>query len=485
MSLPDTVTTRDRSVLLKAGGLVWDSERPPRKLLVVHRPKYGDWTLPKGKREDKDATWLDTAQREVREEAHCETKVLCFAGAPHYTANNLPNVVLFWEMLRTDETDQIVWLPPCEAMEKLNHPAERQLVARVTGQTCCRPEGRLPDFLDQRRQRRRLTSALDALRAELDHPATELNHPDAARASKDDWWVFQAREFLALARCALQRKDFQSGWTYVHEIQILVIHGWDEGRLLAQALALRAEARNKLKGWRAEQVAALFGTWPLRELLDAGDCKPSPSTRAGKGANWLKWLWLGRDTGKAPSTEGGKGANWPNLDEPVRQKLRRAVIEAQRTTNGEHNNNYHRIALAKSQMSYLTCALGVVLLALYFFGNEVPLNKKIPTKAVLIGVMLFGALGGIMSAVFQISRAGQRKIPESVLTGVVTLARPLVGAASALFLYMVLISGTLKIFDESAMIASTAYVLAFAAGLSEQFVIQTASKVGGRSTKED
>ena len=192
MSLPDTVTTRDPSVLIKAGGLVWDSERPPRKLLVVHRPKYGDWTLPKGKREDKDTTWLDTAQREVREEAHCETKVLCFAGATHYTANNLPNVVLFWEMLCTgdaprdpkvpDETDRIVWLPPCEAMEKLNHPAERQLVAQVTGQTCCRPESRWPDFLDHRRQRRHLAAALDALRTELDHLAT-------ARASKDDWWV--------------------------------------------------------------------------------------------------------------------------------------------------------------------------------------------------------------------------------------------------------------------------------------------------------
>jgi 8-oxo-dGTP diphosphatase len=50
-----------------AGGLVWRRSGGRVELLVVHRPRYGDWSFPKGKR-DGDERDRDTALREVREE---------------------------------------------------------------------------------------------------------------------------------------------------------------------------------------------------------------------------------------------------------------------------------------------------------------------------------------------------------------------------------------------------------------------------------
>lgn len=50
-----------------AGGLVWRRRRGRVEVLVVHRPRYDDWSFPKGKR-DGDERDRDTALREVAEE---------------------------------------------------------------------------------------------------------------------------------------------------------------------------------------------------------------------------------------------------------------------------------------------------------------------------------------------------------------------------------------------------------------------------------
>ncbi len=50
-----------------AGGLVWRRHRGQVEVLVVHRPRYDDWSFPKGKR-DGDERDRDTALREVAEE---------------------------------------------------------------------------------------------------------------------------------------------------------------------------------------------------------------------------------------------------------------------------------------------------------------------------------------------------------------------------------------------------------------------------------
>jgi 8-oxo-dGTP pyrophosphatase MutT (NUDIX family) len=115
-----------------AGGLLWS-----RGLLaLIHRSRYGDWTLPKGKLQPGES-WESAALREVREETGYRTRLLTFAGAVAYETGKGPKLVRFWNMepagpdpepFDASEVAEVVWLPPAEACQKLSYAVERALV---------------------------------------------------------------------------------------------------------------------------------------------------------------------------------------------------------------------------------------------------------------------------------------------------------------------------------------------------------------------
>src|SRR5579859_2106425 len=88
------------------------------EVLVVHRPRYDDWTLPKGKL-DPGETHADAAVREVEE----ETGLRCslereLRGAEYVDSRGRPKKVRYWHMqplagafTATDEVDEIRWVP--------------------------------------------------------------------------------------------------------------------------------------------------------------------------------------------------------------------------------------------------------------------------------------------------------------------------------------------------------------------------------------
>ena len=125
-------------VQLAAGGIVWRRIDGVPKIAVIHRPKYDDWTLPKGK-PDANETLAETARREVREELGCDVVFRDFAGTIHYPHGvEKTKLVLYWHMLPSgesrfqpnDEVDEVLWLSIEEAMRKLDHPIERELLGR-------------------------------------------------------------------------------------------------------------------------------------------------------------------------------------------------------------------------------------------------------------------------------------------------------------------------------------------------------------------
>lgn len=123
------------SLIRAAGGLLWRSGPSGREIAIVHRERYDDWTLPKGKL-DPGESWEQAALREVWEETGCRAEITGFAGAVAYQTEKGAKVVRFWNMrvLKDDgspsdgEVDRVVWLSPQVALTKLQYPLEYALL---------------------------------------------------------------------------------------------------------------------------------------------------------------------------------------------------------------------------------------------------------------------------------------------------------------------------------------------------------------------
>jgi 8-oxo-dGTP pyrophosphatase MutT (NUDIX family) len=127
-----------KDLIIAAGGIVIRDGL----VLLVYRPRYGDWSFPKGKLDCGESP-LETAIREVGEETGCEVEVRAFAGAVGYLVKDTPKTVLFWvmEAVRQGpiqdraEVSELVWLPVEEAARKLTYPLERDILERLSLQS--------------------------------------------------------------------------------------------------------------------------------------------------------------------------------------------------------------------------------------------------------------------------------------------------------------------------------------------------------------
>ena len=122
-------------LIVAAGGVVEDAG----KLLLVHRPKYDDWSFPKGKL-DAGESPLQAALREVREETGYTVEAGRLLGSLAYEVRAVPKVVLYWLMqpvgepgavMNPLEIDLLRWVSPREARALLSHELERELLDRM------------------------------------------------------------------------------------------------------------------------------------------------------------------------------------------------------------------------------------------------------------------------------------------------------------------------------------------------------------------
>ncbi|BBZ27810.1 8-oxo-dGTP diphosphatase [Mycolicibacterium madagascariense] len=125
-----------------AGAVLWrpadHSATPdaPPLVAVVHRPRYDDWSLPKGK-VDPGETEPVTAVREVLEETGYASELGRRLAAVSYPIDAGVKHVRYWvartlggEFVPNDEVDELLWLPAKDALKRLQYPHDRKVLRR-------------------------------------------------------------------------------------------------------------------------------------------------------------------------------------------------------------------------------------------------------------------------------------------------------------------------------------------------------------------
>jgi 8-oxo-dGTP diphosphatase len=130
------------TTILAAGAVLWRyaDESDAAEVAVVHRPRYDDWSLPKGK-VDPGETEAVTAVREVEEETGYAAKLGRRLASVSYPVDQGTKKVRYWaaravggEFTPNDEVDKLLWLPTAAAMKRLQYPHDRKVLRRFAKQ---------------------------------------------------------------------------------------------------------------------------------------------------------------------------------------------------------------------------------------------------------------------------------------------------------------------------------------------------------------
>lgn len=125
-------------VVVAAGGVVVRNGAKAPEILVIHRQRYDDWSLPKGKADPGESP-RQTAVREVKEETGWTTRIVRSLGESRYEAATYGKLVHWYAMravgesdfTANDEVDQVRWLPLDDARSTLTYENEAELLEAV------------------------------------------------------------------------------------------------------------------------------------------------------------------------------------------------------------------------------------------------------------------------------------------------------------------------------------------------------------------
>ncbi len=130
-------------VVRAAGAVVWrpatdaDPASGGIEVLLVHRPKYDDWSLPKGKREPGEHILL-TAVREVFEETSVRPVLGPRLPMVEYRVGDAAKRIDYWSArshgslaAASHEVDAVAWLPLPQAIQRLTYPRDADVLAAL------------------------------------------------------------------------------------------------------------------------------------------------------------------------------------------------------------------------------------------------------------------------------------------------------------------------------------------------------------------
>ena len=122
-----------------AGALLWrDNSDLSIEVALIHRPRYDDWSLPKGKLEMGE-TALQCAYREVHEETGIRATFTRQLGTVEYEESGQEKRVKYWaahcalnnsEFVPNEEVDQMRWLTPSQALDQATHDSDKSIIEK-------------------------------------------------------------------------------------------------------------------------------------------------------------------------------------------------------------------------------------------------------------------------------------------------------------------------------------------------------------------
>ncbi len=125
--------------VIAAGAVVWRKNADDSiEVALVHRPRYDDWSLPKGKLEIGESL-ISCAYREVMEETNLPVRIGPYLGITEYFVPDGLKQVHYWSaraieggysFQANDEVDQLEWMSTSLAIEKATRESDREILAK-------------------------------------------------------------------------------------------------------------------------------------------------------------------------------------------------------------------------------------------------------------------------------------------------------------------------------------------------------------------
>ncbi|MCB4208328.1 NUDIX domain-containing protein [Arthrobacter sp. UM1] len=203
---PQTVgvhVRRESDDVVAAGGIVWRRSARGLRVLLIHRPRYDDWSWPKGKL-DPGETVPECAVREIREEIGIEARLGIPLPSIHYRVSAGEKSVFYWAVQAGEqvpdpdgsEVDRVEWVSPARARELLTNRSD---VAPLDYLEAAEAAGRLE------------TVPLVVTRHAKAKPRSKWTRPEAERPLAPSGFR-QAAELADLLRCWRPTRVATSPW---------------------------------------------------------------------------------------------------------------------------------------------------------------------------------------------------------------------------------------------------------------------------------
>ncbi|MCH8863412.1 MAG: hypothetical protein IID51_13025 [Proteobacteria bacterium] len=219
----------------------------------------------------------------------------------------------------------------------------------------------------------------------------------------------------------------EQAWREIKAVRRVEITNYTEEQRRVKALELMAESEKISVKWRREAVRALL------------------------------------------TVVKGSGRRVPSVD---------AVIKAAELRDEHFDKVWARWRLRRRNLFYLFGFLPLVLAAVLYLSDLALLGPGFNNAPLLLAIFIFGGLGATLSTVYSVTRLdASARFNERINTSITVLMRPLIGAATAIAAYIVLLAA---VNADAASIQNIAreqiYLFAFIAGLVDRFIYRLSPK---------